>query len=517
MLILSIWPSLNASASTTGTITTVVGADAGLSSPTGVVVDATGNLYIADFWNNIIRKVDTEGNITTVAGTGTAGYDGDNGPATEAQLYYPESIALDADGNLYIADSYNHRIRKVDATTKKITTVAGTGTAGYDGDDGLATAAQLAYPSGVAVDATGSLYIADYDNSRIRKVDTTGIITTVAGTGEPGYSGDNGLATAAQLNCPENLALDAKGNLYIADTKNNRIRKVDTTGIITTVAGSDSEFDLDNVPATEVQLYTPTGVVVDTTGNLYIADTFSNQIRKVDTDGIITSVAGTGWAGYSGDNGPATEVQLFQPYGVAVDATGNLYIADTLNDRIRKVMWAEATTPPTVTTDSTVSNLTSTGATVGGEVTDDGGSTITERGVVYDTSDSPTISNNKETATGTTDTITVNLTGLTPYTTYHYRAYATNAEGTSYGSDETFKTTALVDKTPPIISHVDVNPTTPTNGDVTVTVTATDDTTIAPTGGYSFDGGITWQDSNSKTYSENDTTPISFQCKRLFG
>jgi sugar lactone lactonase YvrE len=188
-------------------------------------VDAYGNLYIADYYNSRIRKVDTNGIITTVAGDGTNGYSGDGGAASNAWLYCPSGVAVDAYGNLYIADYYNSRIRKVD-TNGIITTVAGDGTNGYSGDGGVATNARVYYPSGVAVDAYGNLYIADSDNSRIRKVDTNGIITTVAGTNGSGYSGDGGAATNARLAYPEGPAMDTSGNLYIADTDNSRIRKV---------------------------------------------------------------------------------------------------------------------------------------------------------------------------------------------------------------------------------------------------------------------------------------------------
>ena len=215
-----------------------------------MAVDASGNLYIADTGNNRIRKVSATGIITTVAGNGSAGYSGDGGPATSAQLDGPEGVAVDGSGNLYIADTCNNRIRKVSATGI-ITTVAGNGSAGYSGDGGPATSAQLSLPAGVAVDGSGNLYIADSGNNRIRKVSATGIITTVAGNGSPGYSGDGGPATSAQLNQPAGVAVDASGNLYIADSSNNRIRKVSATGIITTVAGNGFDgYSGDGGPAT---------------------------------------------------------------------------------------------------------------------------------------------------------------------------------------------------------------------------------------------------------------------------
>ena len=305
---------------------------AGNAYPTGVTLDAAGNLYIADYGSSRIRKV-SNGVITTVAGNGTQGYSGDNGPATSAALFFPSGIAVDAAGNLYIADTYNHRIRKV--SNGVITTVAGNGTGGYSGDGGPATSAELKFPQGVTVDASGNLYIADLANYRIRKV-SNGVIITVAGNGTYGYSGDNGPATSAQLNFPDGVAMDVPGNLYIADGRNNRIREV-SNGVIATVAGTGTgDYSGDGGPATSAKLYDPVGVAVDAAGNLYIADLANYRIRKV-SNGVITTVAGNGTPGYGGDNGPATSAQLNVPEGVTVDAAGNLYIADRDNNRVRKV------------------------------------------------------------------------------------------------------------------------------------------------------------------------------------
>ena len=320
-----------------------------LDSPTGVTVDGAGNLYIADLENHRIRKVDAAGTITTVAGTGESGYGGDGGPATEARLDEPSGITVDGAGNLYIADTWNHRIRKVDAAGT-ITTVAGTGETGFGGDGGPvtgwygfggdggpATEAILPYPYGVTVDEAGNLYIADGVNHRIRKVDAAGTITTVAGTGESGwwaggFGGDGGPATEARLDTPTGVTVDGAGNLYIAGFQNHRIRKVDAAGTITTVAGTgEGGFGGDGGPATEARLTWPCRVTVDGAGNLYIADLGNHRIRKVDAAGTITTVAGTG----IGDGWPATEAQLIWPYGVTVDGGGNLYIADTGYNRIR--------------------------------------------------------------------------------------------------------------------------------------------------------------------------------------
>ncbi|MBI2505665.1 MAG: Ig-like domain-containing protein [Candidatus Latescibacteria bacterium] len=329
-----------------GIISTVVGGGTGdssgdgepalgaqLLSPSGVAVDAQGNIYITEYEGHRIRKVDSAGIISTVAGNGTAGFSGDGGPATEAQLGNPEWVAVDGQGNLFIADAGNRRLRKVDSAGI-ISTVAGSGTEGFSGDGGPATAAQLSYPEWVAVDAQGSLFIADRDNHRLRKVDNAGIISTVAGNGTPGFSGDGGPATAAQLNGPFAVAVGVQGNLFLADAGNHRIRKVDNAGIISTVAGGSVG---DGLPATEAQLFLPLVVSVDGQGNFYIADFANHRIRKVDSAGIISTVAGNGTGGFSGDGRTATEVQLNLPSGVSVDGQGNLFIADRDNHRIRKV------------------------------------------------------------------------------------------------------------------------------------------------------------------------------------
>jgi hypothetical protein len=282
-------------------------------------------------------------NITTVAGNGTAAYSGDGGEATNAELSYPVGLAVDVSGDLFIADQVNHRIRKV-GTNGIITTVAGNGTGGYFGDGGAAASAELYYPGGVAVDASGNLFIADSYNSRIRKVGTNGIITTVAGTGANGYSGDGGAATNAELYYPYGVAVDAFGNLFIADSSNEAIRKVGTNGIITTVAGIRGSSGVgllayagDGGPATNALLYYPRGVAVDVFGDVFIADTYNQRIRKVGTNGIISTVAGNGTNGYFGDGAAATNAELHTPYGLAVDALGNLFIADSTNNRIREV------------------------------------------------------------------------------------------------------------------------------------------------------------------------------------
>ena len=354
-----------------------------LNSPDGVAVDAAGNVYVAVEANHVVRKIDASGTITTVAGSGSRGYGGDNGPAVAAQLSSPNAVAVDAAGNVYVADTANHVVRKIDASGT-ITTVAGSGSRGYGGDNGPAVAAQLSSPNAVAVDAAGNVYVADTANHVVRKIDASGTITTVAGSGSGGYGGDDGPAVAAQLELPFGVAVDAAGNVYVADTANHVVRKIDASGTITTVAGSGSRgYGGDNGPAVAAQLELPFGVAVDAAGNVYVADTANHVVRKIaaegmistlagtgtapphpvyirsfavdaagnvyyvppgspvvnriDAAGTITRVAGTGKRGYSGDGGPATEGRLQNPEGVAVDAAGNVYVADHSGFVVRKI------------------------------------------------------------------------------------------------------------------------------------------------------------------------------------
>jgi sugar lactone lactonase YvrE len=337
----------------TGILSTVAGTGSGgiqgeggpataarVYNPLQMAVDAAGNVYFADYYNDRVRKLTVAtGILSTVAGSATTAYGGDGGLATAAQLNYPQAVAVDSSGSLYIADSNNNRLRKVSTPVKtmQLSTVAGTGTPGYNGD-GEATGAQLYYPQGVAVDSAGNVYISDSSDNRIRKV-SGGVISTVAGTGVGGFSGEGGPATAARVYSPLGLAIDGSGNLFFADYYNNRIRKVAVgSGIITTVAGSGATAAVDNVVATASGLNSPTAVAVDSSGNLYIADYQNHRIRKVAAgSNTITTVAGNGTAGVGGDGGLATAAQLNYPQGIAVDSAGNLYIGDTNNHRIRKV------------------------------------------------------------------------------------------------------------------------------------------------------------------------------------
>jgi sugar lactone lactonase YvrE len=270
--------------------------------------------------------------ITTVAGNGTAGFSGDLGPATSADLSFPSAVAVDRQDNLYIVDTGNNRVREV--SDGRIVTIAGSGIKGYSGDGGPATEAELHSPSGIAVDGKGNVYIADTVNNRVREV-RNGTITTIAGNGTPGFSGDNGPATAAELQDPEGLAVDGNGNLYIADTFNSRVREV-RNGTITTIAGGGTDSCLDSGFAVQARLSAAMDVAVDEHGNVFIADNGQHCVREV-SDGMITTFAGTGRQGYSGDLGPATSADLSFPYGVAVDRQDNVYIADGDNAAVRKV------------------------------------------------------------------------------------------------------------------------------------------------------------------------------------
>ena len=311
--------------------------NAGLNAPMRVALDSIGNLFISDFANSVIRKVNTNGIITTVAGPGTSGSPGDGGPATAAELGGPYGICLDSRNNLFITEYLNSRIRRVD-TNGIITTVAGTGTNGYSGDGGSATNAQVYYPFDLSVDAASRLLIADGVNDRVRRVDAGGVITTIAGGGSTQKLGDGGTATNASLSTVMGIALDSSGNLFIADSYNNRVRKVDTSGIINTVAGTGIPgFFGDDGAGVNGVLFYPSGIAFDKRGNLFIADQMSNRIREVFPNGQIVTVAGRPSPGYSGDGGPATNARLNNPYGVALDSSGNLFIADTLNARVRKV------------------------------------------------------------------------------------------------------------------------------------------------------------------------------------
>lgn len=359
-------------AGTTGTIVTVAGTgQAGFSgdngpakqaqihAPHNLKVDAAGNVIIADLRNHRVRKIRPDGIITTIAGfgltgAGQGGYSGDGGLATEARMNGPNDVAPDVSGDLIIADSSNHRVRRV-SPDGIITNIAGKGTEGFSGDGGPATLAQITRPSGLLLDDWNNLFVSERSNGRARRVSPNGVITTILGNGIMGYSGDGGPAVEASFTDPHGFALDLAGNLLVVDFEGHLVRKIDSQGIVTTVAGNGfiatPGFFGDGGPASAAQLNRPHCIAIDSAGNLFIADYGNHRVRKVTPDGIITTVAGNGGLVFSGEGGPATEAGLRGPLSVAIDAAGNLFIADSgivqtdglgLNERILKVFGVAA-------------------------------------------------------------------------------------------------------------------------------------------------------------------------------
>ena len=313
-----------------------------LNLPHGIIVDTAGNIYIAEEANNRIRKISvTTGIISTFAGTGIGGFNGDGILATSAQINGPFGLTFDLYGNLFFADRNNNRVRKITLSTGVITTVAGTGTGGYNGDGILATSAQLLAPINVEMDATGNLLIADWNNNRVRKVNSnTGIISTIAGTGTSGYNGDGIPATTANIGSPFGITIDNLGNIYIAEWGGHRIRKITlSSGIISTIAGTGTAgYNGDGISSTTAQLYGPSFIRFDNAGNMYIGDAFNHRVRKITVGtNIISTIAGTGVGGYNGDGIAANTAQLFLPYGIYFDKNCNLLIGDRSNSRVRKI------------------------------------------------------------------------------------------------------------------------------------------------------------------------------------
>nr|MBA3488521.1 SMP-30/gluconolactonase/LRE family protein [Longispora sp. (in: high G+C Gram-positive bacteria)] len=291
--------------------------------PYGMAMELDGGVLIADRNHSRILKRNTNGVITTIAGI-NQGFGGDGGFAINAALNEPEGVAVAPDGDVYIADTYNNRIRKITAVTGIISTVAGNGWQGYNGDNGLAVNAAFHRPSGIAVAANGDVFISDTQNHVIRRITAvTGIITTIAGTGRPGFKGDGVSAVRARLHNPIGIAVDADGNIVFADMENHRIRRIDADGIITTIAGPH-------------RVRWPIAIAVDANGNIIFADSGHHRIRRISTDGTVKTIAGTGYQGFFGDAGPAIDAWLSAPRGVAVDVNGDIFVADTLNNRIRK-------------------------------------------------------------------------------------------------------------------------------------------------------------------------------------
>lgn len=304
-----------------------LGTAAKFNLPHGVTLDFQGNLYVLDYLNHGIRKITAGGLVSTLAGSGVDGFA--DAPGTQAQFRQPVGLAVDLSGNVYVADTFNHRIRKV-TSAGVVTTIAGNGTADYK--DGTGSAAMFNYPFGVAVDASGTLYVADGKNNRIRRISTSGVVSTLAGSSATGLSDGNG--TAAVFANPVGLTVDDAGNLYIADESNNAIRKVSAAGVVTTLAGNGNAGLLDGV-GTAARLKGPVSITRDAQGNLFFADRGNNCIRKLASNGSVTTLAGTGSAGYV--EGTGTAAMFDHPFGIAVDAQGVLYVGDTTNHRIRRL------------------------------------------------------------------------------------------------------------------------------------------------------------------------------------
>jgi sugar lactone lactonase YvrE len=298
---------------------------AAFNSPTGVAVDGQGNIYVADAFNARIRMISTSGTVSTFAGNGTAGF-ADGGPTT-AEFNSPTSVAVDAAGNIYVADVENQRIRKITASGT-VSTYAGSGVSGFL--DGAMATAQFSFPSGVALDGQGNLYVADAANNRVRKIISSGTVSTLAGNGTAGFLD----GSSAEFNFLSSVCADGQGNIYVGDYNNNRLRKITPAGVTSTLAGSGTGGYLDGT-GTAAQFNGLEGVACDADGNVYVADQKNNRIRMVTPSGIVTTVAGNGTAGFADGAGASAEFNA--PFGVVVDGQGNVLVADQLNDRIRKI------------------------------------------------------------------------------------------------------------------------------------------------------------------------------------
>ena len=461
-------------------------------------MDSQGDLFIADYDNNVIREVNaTTHVITTVAGNSTAGYSGDNGPAASAELNHPHSVAVDSQGDLFIADYDNNVIREVNATTHVITTVAGNHTAGYSGDNGPAVSAELYGPFDVAVDSQGDLFIADELNHVIREVNaTTHVITTVAGNGDYGYSGDNGQAVSAELSFPSGVAVDSQGDLFIADTINDVIRAEGTPPDTTTPTVTSPTIA--NVTSTSATLggdATSDGGATITTCGVVYALTSTNANPQIGGTGV-TNLPTSGTTGVFTVNASSlTPGATYSFEAYATNSVGTSYTSVST--------FTTGAVVPTVTTPTSAS-VTSTSATLGGDATSDGGASITTCGVVYALSSvnaNPQLNGtgvSNLTTTGTTGVFTVNASSLTPGATYSFAAYATNSVGTSYTSVSTFTTPAISSVSPGGFVLVGGRTTniTWTNSNFTGNV----DVLLSTNGGTSF-SAIATNQSNSGSYA----------------
>ena len=315
--------------------TTVLSEFSEINQPFGIVCDTSNNIYFTDQLNNRIRKINTLGIISTICGTGIAGYSGDSGPAILAQIDTPVGICIDTSNNIYFSDN-NFRIRKIN-TLGIISTIAGGGSSGL-GDGGLATDAQITNSFGIVCDTSNNIYFSDSGNQRIRKINTSGIISTICGTGTYGFSGDGGLATLAKISQPAGLYIDTSNNIYFSDSGNQRIRKINASGIISTICGTGiGGYNGDSILASTAQIYFPYGLYIDTSNNIYFSDYNNNRIRKINTSGIISTIAGIGTIGFSGDGASSVLSEIYYPYGLYKDTLNNIYIADSSNNRIRKI------------------------------------------------------------------------------------------------------------------------------------------------------------------------------------
>ncbi|MBK9502396.1 MAG: hypothetical protein IPO06_24045 [Leptospiraceae bacterium] len=303
------------------------GISASFKYPQGLGIDSSGNIYVGDTQNNKIRKITSGGVVTTLAGSGAQG--SADGTGTSATFYYPYQIAVDSSNDLYVTDAGNNKIRKV-TSSGVVTTFAGSGSTGSA--DATGTAASFSYPLGVAIDSNGIIYVSDANNNKIRKITSSGVVTTFAGSGSAGATDATG--ASASFNSPHSIAIDLSGNLYVADMNNNKIRKITSSGVVTTLAGSGAQGSVDGT-GTSATFYSPQGIAVDSNGNLYIGDLFNNKIRKITSSGVVTTLAGSGSQGSS--DGLGTSASFYYPYNIVIDSNGFLYVADDGNHKIRKI------------------------------------------------------------------------------------------------------------------------------------------------------------------------------------
>lgn len=445
------------------------GSSANFNNPTGVAVDASGNVCVADRDNHKIRKISPSGEVSTLAGSGFAG--DDDGTGDSASFRYPSGVALDASGNVYVADQGNNKIRKI-SPSGEVSTLAGSD---YGSADGTGSNASFNGPIGVTVDTSGNVYVADAGNHKIRKISPTGEVSTLAGSDDPGSA--DGTGRSASFDYPTMVTLDASDNVYVDDTYNHKIRKINPTGKVSTLAGSGDPGSTDGT-GSSASFNGPIGVALDTGGNVYVADFFNHKIRKISSSGEVSALAGSGDPGST--DGTGSSASFNYPVGVAVDASASIYVADQSNHKIRKItsklvlegnssgqagphdvvlsisdgkggsveqtFTITVISVPTINT-TPISTFYATSAAMGGEVTDDGGATIIERGVVYSsTNTNPQIGDSDVTNDDNSlepDSFSEFISRLSPGTTYYVKAYATNLAGTSYGSVETFTTSNL--------------------------------------------------------------------------